>query len=99
LTSDRDGLGLLDHHAPNGGYLRQTAPSGGLPDTSAFGRGASFALAAVTLKEASVESPISVSCGDSSFGYPASVGGKKPPVSSPTTYFVRVELDELRAAH
>ena len=26
-------------HAPNGGYLTETAPSGGLPNTTAFGRG------------------------------------------------------------
>src|SRR5262249_56946547 len=31
-----------DFHAPDGGYLTETAPSGDLPDTTASGRGASF---------------------------------------------------------
>jgi hypothetical protein len=39
LRVDRDGLGLHKTHATNGGYLTQSAPSGGLPYTSAFGRG------------------------------------------------------------
>jgi hypothetical protein len=29
LPSDGDGLDLVDNHAPNGGYLTETAPSGG----------------------------------------------------------------------
>jgi hypothetical protein len=33
-------------HAPDGGHPTETAPSGGLPDTSASGRGASFTIRA-----------------------------------------------------
>jgi hypothetical protein len=36
---DEDGLSPVNSDAPNGGYLTQTAPLGGLPNTSASGRG------------------------------------------------------------
>ena len=32
----------VDIHAPDGGYLTETAPSGGLPNTTAYGRGRLF---------------------------------------------------------
>jgi hypothetical protein len=32
-------FGVFQTPAPNGGYLTYAAPSGGLPNTTAFGRG------------------------------------------------------------
>jgi hypothetical protein len=39
LHSALRALGLLRRHAPNGGNLTQTAPSGGVPNATASGRG------------------------------------------------------------